>query len=50
LQAGYEEPFVHFPVNESPPFLHPVVREYLGLAPTPLNTDNPTPLEERQCA
>jgi hypothetical protein len=32
LTAGYEEPFVHFPLNEAPPFLHPAVRVHLGLA------------------
>jgi hypothetical protein len=32
LQAGYDEPFVHFPETESPPFLLPAVREYLGSA------------------
>ena len=29
LLAGYEEPFVHFPRDEAPPFLHPAVAEYL---------------------
>ncbi len=29
LQAGYEEPFVHFDSDEAPPFLHAAVREYL---------------------
>jgi hypothetical protein len=33
LQAGFEEPFVHFDQSESPSFLHPAVREYLGLSP-----------------
>jgi hypothetical protein len=33
LQAGFEEPFVHFADGESPSFLHPAVREYLGLSP-----------------
>jgi hypothetical protein len=28
---GYEEPYVHFDERESPPFLLPAVREYLGL-------------------
>src|SRR5438874_13589566 len=31
LEEGYEEPFVHFPAPESPPFLHEAVRQYLGL-------------------
>jgi hypothetical protein len=31
LQAGYEEPFVHFPTDDAPPaFLLPAVREYLA--------------------
>jgi hypothetical protein len=31
LEAGYEEPFVHFPEEEAPPFLLPAVQKYLGL-------------------
>lgn len=34
LQAGYEEPFVHFDSREAPPFLHAAVRQHLGLPPT----------------
>lgn len=34
LEAGYEEPFVHFDSTESPAFLHPAVRQYLGLSPS----------------
>lgn len=34
LQAGFEEPFVHFDQRESPSFLHPAVREYLGISLT----------------
>jgi hypothetical protein len=30
LQAGYEEPFVHFDENEAPPFLLPAVQQHLG--------------------
>ena len=33
LQDGYQEPFVHFDSTEGPAFLHPAVREYLGLPP-----------------
>lgn len=33
LEAGFEEPFVHFPESESPSFLHPAVRQYLGMPP-----------------
>jgi hypothetical protein len=29
LQAGYEEPFVHFTMDEAPPFLFPAVKEFL---------------------
>jgi hypothetical protein len=29
--GGYEEPFVHFDDTESPPFLHPAVRQHLGV-------------------
>jgi len=29
--AGYEEPYVHFPESESPAFLIPAVRQYLGI-------------------
>ncbi len=31
LEAGYEEPFVHFPQDEAPPFLLPAVKEYLEI-------------------
>ncbi len=30
LEAGYEEPFVHFSDREAPAFLVPAVKEYLG--------------------
>jgi hypothetical protein len=32
LEAGFEEPFVHFPEGEAPPFLLPAVESYLGIA------------------
>jgi hypothetical protein len=32
LEAGFDEPFVHFPDCESPVFLLPAVREYLRSA------------------
>ena len=32
LEDGYEEPFVHFDETEAPAFLHPAVRQYLGLS------------------
>lgn len=47
LEAGYEEPFVHFPQDESPSFLHPAVRQYLGMPPwvvhrsLPVNQEKP---------
>jgi len=34
LQAGYEEPFVHFSQDEAPSFLHPAVRQYLAFQNT----------------
>jgi len=33
LDAGFEEPFVHFGDNEGPSFLHAAVRLHLGLSP-----------------
>jgi hypothetical protein len=32
LEAGYEEPWVHFDSFESPEFLHPAVRQHLASA------------------
>ena len=37
LEAGYEEPFVHFDEMEAPPFLHAAVRRHLGQSPNKLN-------------
>ena len=35
LEAGFEEPFVHFDEDEAPAFLHPAVRQRLAdLRPT----------------
>jgi len=34
LDAGYEEPFVHFAEDELPIFLHAAVRLHLGLSPS----------------
>lgn len=31
--AGYEEPYLHFDDAASPSFLHPAVRQYLGMPP-----------------
>jgi hypothetical protein len=45
LEAGYEEPFVHFSLDESPAFLHPAVRLYLGLPP--VNEPNFATLSEK---
>src|SRR5260370_1406376 len=47
LQHGYEEPFVHFAETESPGFLHPAVREYLGLLPAASEATTTAPSEER---
>ncbi|MSQ96788.1 MAG: hypothetical protein EXR98_19845 [Gemmataceae bacterium] len=33
LKRGFEEPFVHFPAQESPAFLHDAVRQHLDLPP-----------------
>lgn len=33
LEAGFEEPFVHFDDFERPAFLLPAIEQYLGLAP-----------------
>jgi hypothetical protein len=33
IEAGYEEPYTHFDQFEAPAFLHPAVREYLGVQP-----------------
>jgi hypothetical protein len=41
LEAGYEEPFVHFPEGEAPAFLLPAVRRYLRRKP---GSANPAPL------
>ena len=32
LEAGFEEPFVHFADDEAPPFLFPAVQESLAVA------------------
>jgi hypothetical protein len=49
LEAGYEEPFVHFDADEAPPFLHAAVREHLGLPPGSSNlVPVPTP-EDCRC-
>jgi hypothetical protein len=31
LESDYQEPFLHFDEKESPPFLHPAVKQHLGL-------------------
>jgi hypothetical protein len=48
LQAGYEEPFVHFDEGESPTFLHPAVRQHLGLSPDVNHPTTPFIVEVRQ--
>jgi hypothetical protein len=47
LEAGYEEPFVHFDAGEAPPFLHPAVRQHLGLPPAHTDPIPSTPSEKR---
>jgi hypothetical protein len=47
VQAGYDEPFVHFAPEESPPFLHPAVRQYLGLPPVEDRQPQPALSEDR---
>ena len=37
LLAGYEGHFIHFDEDEAPSFLHPAVRQFLGI-----ETDDPT--------
>jgi hypothetical protein len=37
LEAGFEEPFVHFDHDEAPPFLHPAVRQHLAITHTANN-------------
>jgi len=46
LEAGYEEPFVHFDEGESPAFLHAAVRQFLGLSPADNHHSTPTLLEK----
>ena len=43
---GYEEPFVHFAGRESPDFLVPAVRQYLGLPDGNHDPNNRVALEE----
>ena len=50
LEAGYEEPFVHFSEEEGPPFLHPAVRQYLGLPPRVTDPNSLSPSEDPKCA
>lgn len=45
LEAGFEEPFVHFDEGEAPAFLHPAVRQFLRLTP-PNNNPQPILLEK----
>lgn len=46
LEAGYEEPFVHFGPEEAPAFLHEAVRRYLGLSQATAELSPPTPCSE----
>ena len=44
LEAGYEEPWIHFDEFEAPAFLHPAVRRYFASAKL-----KPPPLETAKC-
>ena len=44
LEAGYEEPWIHFDEFESPPFLHPALRRHLASA-----EHNHHPVERAKC-
>ena len=46
LEDGYEEPFVHFDEGEAPAFLHPAVRQHLGLPPAVPDMTNAALLEK----
>ena len=46
LEDGYEEPFTHFDEQEAPAFLHPAVRQYLGLPPAVPDMTNAALLEK----
>jgi hypothetical protein len=48
LEDGYEEPFVHFGLEEAPPFLHEAVRLYLGLSPVTAELSSQATLSEDQ--
>jgi hypothetical protein len=45
LLDGLQEPFVHFDENEAPAFLHPAVRQLLGIANNAI-----TPTEASTCS
>lgn len=49
LQAGYEEPFVHFDEGEAPSFLHPAVRQHLSRSPAEPQPCLVAPTEECSC-
>ena len=49
LEAGYEEPFVHFDQDEAPAFLHAAVREYLALLTVVTNSTAIALSEECPC-
>lgn len=50
MEAGYEEPYVHFDEMESPAFLHPAVRHDLGLPPRVTEPNSLAPSEDPKCA
>jgi hypothetical protein len=51
LEAGFEEPFVHFDEDEAPAFLHAALRQHLDLdvPPNAIHPTSPAHLEEAQC-
>jgi hypothetical protein len=48
LEAGFDEPFVHFAEDEAPPFLHAAVRQYLGLSPRVTDCSTVASSEDQQ--
>ena len=48
VEDGYEEPFVHFDQREAPAFLHPAIRQHLGLLPETNELITPIIVEDRQ--
>ena len=49
LKRGFEEPFIHFPAQESPAFLHDAVRQLLDLPPAVAEPIIHVPREKSPC-